>query len=193
MPQIDFYFDFRSPYSHLALTQLRNWPLRLRYRPFDVAAAMQLVGNVPTSVTCPAKGRYIRQDLQRWADLYGIAFQRNPNMKQIDTLRLLRAALLVADDGAQADALVPAIFDALWRAPRELATLDDVLALAEGAGVRGHALAQIDDPGTQAALATASAAAASRGVFGAPTIFVGDDMFFGNDRLAFVRHALEAP
>jgi 2-hydroxychromene-2-carboxylate isomerase len=194
---IDFHFDFRSPYSHLALTQLRALPARLHYRPMDVLAVMQQVGNTPTSVLCKPKGRYVQQDLQRWAALYGIPFERHPQMRAIDGQRLLRAAVLAVDepaiDPAASAGFIGAIFDAMWRSPVPLAERDDLLNLAHASGVDRSWLAErLDGEAAVAALAAASEAAAARGVFGAPTMFVGDQMFFGNDRLAFLTRALES-
>ena len=72
MTTIDFYFDFRSPYSYLAHSQLGSLGAGVNYRPMDVVAVMKQVGNTPTTVTCQAKGQYARADLQRWAKRYGL-------------------------------------------------------------------------------------------------------------------------
>jgi len=188
---LDFYFDYRSPYAYLAQTQVRKLGVDIAWRPFEILQLMDQVGNVPTSITCPPKGRYLGVDLMRWVGMYKVPFQRHPQSGSIDARRLLRATLASAELG-HADAAVAAIFHAYWGAGAPLATPDDVVAVLNGAGVSAAGLAaRIDDPSLDAALDTATAEAASRGVFGAPTMYVGEEMFFGNDRLDFVRNSLE--
>src|SRR5690349_1128907 len=190
MAALDFYFDYRSPYAYLAQTQVRKLGAELAWRPFEILQLMDKVGNVPTSITCKPKGQYLGKDLMRWVALYKVPFQRHPQSGSIDARRLLRATLAAAELG-QADAAVGAIFGAYWGSGAPLSTLDDVVAVLDGAGVRGPNLAaRIDDPELDAALDAATDEAAARGVFGAPTMYVGDEMFFGNDRLDFVRASL---
>jgi 2-hydroxychromene-2-carboxylate isomerase len=93
MPAVQFYFDYRSPYSYLAQSQLGD--LALEIHPFDVLDVMKRVNNTPTTITCAAKNRYAGADLGRWAARYGIPFAPNPQMRTLDGRRLLRATLAV--------------------------------------------------------------------------------------------------
>ena len=191
MAALDFYFDYRSPYAYLAQTQIRKLGATVNWRPFEILQLMDQVGNVPTSITCKPKGKYLGVDLMRWVSMYKVPFQRHPQGSSIDARRLLRATLAAAELG-QADAAVAAIFDGYWGSSAPLATVDEVVAVLNGAGVSGPDLVgRIDDPALNAALDAATDEAAGRGVFGAPTLYVGDEMFFGNDRLDFVRASLE--
>jgi len=188
--RLEFFFDFRSPYSYLAKSQLPALDVEVVYRPFEILGLMDQVGNVPTSIICKPKSRYLGADLQRWVRMYDVPFQRNPDLATIDARRLLRA-VLVAEGLGKASEAVAAIFRAVWGVPAPLNTAADVAAVLEAAGVRAPDLAaRIDDPALDEALDKATAEAATRGVFGAPTLFVGDEMFFGNDRFNFVREAL---
>jgi len=188
--RLEFFFDFRSPYSYLANTRLPGLDVEVTYRPFEILGLMKEVGNVPTSVICKPKSRYLGADLRRWVGMYGVPFERHPDLGTIDARRLLRA-VLVADGLGKAPAAVSAIFRAVWGVPAPLATPADVAAVLEAAGVSAPNLAsRIDDPALDEALDKATAEAVSRGVFGAPAMFVGDEMFFGNDRFDFVREAL---
>ena len=192
MAVLDFYFDYRSPYAYLAQTQVRKLGVEVAWRPFEILQLMDQVGNVPTSITCKPKGKYLGMDLMRWVGMYKVPFQRHPDAGGIDARRLLRATLAAAELG-QADAAVGAIFGAYWGSGAPLSTAEDVVALLNSAGVSGPGLAaRIDDPELDAALDAATAEAAARGVFGAPTMYVGEEMFFGNDRLDFVRASLGA-
>lgn len=192
MAAMDFYFDYRSPYAYLAQTQVRKLGAEIAWRPFEILQLMDKVGNVPTSITCKPKGQYLGKDLMRWVGLYNVPFQRHPASGAIDARRLLRATLAAAELG-QADAAVAALFGAYWGSGAPLSTTEDVVAVLGAAGVSGPQLApRIDDPELDAALDKATDEAAGRGVFGAPTMFVGDEMFFGNDRFDFVRASLGA-
>lgn len=191
MKTIDFYFDYRSPYSFLALSQIRKMDVEIAFHPFEIGALMKQVGNVPTSITCAPKGRYVMTDMGRWAAHYGVPLNRHPQGSAIDASRLLRATLVAGQLGAMPEA-VEAIFNAFWSVPAPLGTAAEVAALLGVVGLDAAALeSRMDEPAAQALLEEATAGAAARGVFGAPTLFVGDDMFFGNDRLHFVRARLE--
>ena len=190
MAALDFYFDYRSPYAYLAQTQVRKLGVDIAWRPFEILQLMDQVGNVPTSITCKPKGKYLGMDLMRWVAMYKVPFQRHPQSGTIDARRLLRATLAAAELG-QADAAVGAIFGAYWGTGAPLATPDDVVAVLSSVDVSAPDLvARIDAPELDAALDVATAEAAARGVFGAPTMYVGDEMFFGNDRFDFVRASL---
>jgi 2-hydroxychromene-2-carboxylate isomerase len=191
MAVLDFYFDYRSPYAYLAQTQVRKLGVEINWRPFEILQLMDKVGNVPTSITCKPKGQYLGADLMRWVKLYGVPFARNPFLAKLDARRLLRATLAAAELG-QADAAIAAVFAACWGGSgAQLATPGDLVAVLNGAGVSSPGLLErIEDPALDAALDAATDEAASRGVFGAPTMYVGDEMFFGNDRFDFVRASL---
>jgi 2-hydroxychromene-2-carboxylate isomerase len=192
MAALDFYFDYRSPYAYLAQTQVRKLGAEIAWRPFEILQLMDKVGNIPTSITCKSKGKYLGADLMRWVAMYKVPFKRHPQSGSIDARRLLRATLAAAELG-QADAAVGALFGAYWGSGAPLSTVEDVVAVLNGADVRGPDLARrIDDPELDAALDAATDEAAARGVFGAPTMYVGDEMFFGNDRFDFIRASLGA-
>jgi 2-hydroxychromene-2-carboxylate isomerase len=105
--------------------------------------------------------------------------------------RLLRATLAVADGPERRKAVV-ALFKAMWAVAAPLGTAAEIATLLSAAGVAGAAAlaARMDDDELEAKLDAANAAAAERGVFGSPTFFAGDEMFFGNDRVEFIREAL---
>lgn len=189
MAAVEFHFDYRSPYSYLAMTQIGDIDLTLL--PFDVIDVMKRVGNTPTTITCKAKGEYASIDLGRWARRYGVPLSRNPLMREIDGRRLLRATLAIPE-GPERRKAVEALFKAMWVQPAPLGSPTEIAALLASAGVaESTALAeQMDSDELEAMLDAANAAAAERGVFGSPTFFVGDEMFFGNDRLEFMREAL---
>jgi 2-hydroxychromene-2-carboxylate isomerase len=191
---IDFYFDFVSPYSYLASTILpgiaKSHAVSINYRPLTLLELMQKVGNRPTSIECQNKGAYVMADLQRWATRYHVDFTPNPFWQSIDFPQLGRGALVAIDEGQGGD-YVTAVFRAMWGEAVDLSQRPKLLDVLARANIDGARLLQrAASPEYSAKLEKSTAAAAERGVFGSPTMFVGKEMFFGNDRFDFMTQAL---
>jgi 2-hydroxychromene-2-carboxylate isomerase len=192
MKIVDFYFDFRSPYSYMAHSQIGPLGITVRYRPMDVLAVMKQVGNVPTTVVCASKGKYAGVDLARWSKRYGVPIRPRGDMMTIDARRLLRA-VMVAEDKGLAQQTVGAIFASFWATGAPLSTIDDLAHVLDAAGLSSSDILDgVDDDARDTALTDASREAADRGVFGSPTFVADGEIFFGNDRLDFLREHLEA-
>jgi 2-hydroxychromene-2-carboxylate isomerase len=191
---IDFYFDFPSPYAYLAHTQLPRIAAEhgatIVYHPFRILELMKIVGNRPTTIECKNKGKYAGADLQRWVKRYKVDFSRNPHSKSFDFAELDRGALVAIEDGRGAE-YVTAIFAAIWGKPDDLSQRSVLIDVLRRAGFDAQRLLEraSADP-VIAQLDAETKAATERGVFGAPTMFVGDQMYFGNDRFDFVVEAL---
>jgi 2-hydroxychromene-2-carboxylate isomerase len=190
---IEFFFDFGSPTTYLAHTQLpriaREAGAALQYRPMLLGGVFKATGNV-SPVSVPAKGRWMGQDIARWARHWGVPFTFNPHFP-INTLTLMRgAAGLQMRQPQDFTRYVDAVFHAMWVAPRNLGDAGVLAAALAEAGFDADAfMALVGDAEVKARLAANTEEAVARGVFGAPTCFVGDQMFFGQDRLDFVREA----
>ncbi|MGH2901401.1 MAG: 2-hydroxychromene-2-carboxylate isomerase [Solirubrobacteraceae bacterium] len=195
MPRrVELFYDYVSPFSYLANSQIPGLAKRtgaeVVYRPFLLGGVMQATGNQPPA-TLPARGAYMPKDIARWVRRYGLPFRFNPSFP-MNTLHAMRAALAAQELGVF-PAYHAALFRAAWEEPRNLADaaeLRDVIAKAGLDAERILARAGADE--IKARLKANTAEAAERGAFGAPTFFVGDEMFFGNDRLDFVEEALRA-
>lgn len=187
--RIELFYDFRSPYSYMAYIRLRAMDVDIALRPVRILKVMERVGNVPTTITCAAKGRYASVDLARWAQRYGVLF--NPSdMRAIDGEACSRA-VLAAHSPADAATITLALYRAIWSEGKTLASTGDILSAIAAAGIDAGQIAdRIDTSDIIAKLDANTAEAVERGVFGSPTIFVADAMFFGNDRLDFVREEL---
>src|SRR5947207_3471882 len=175
-PKIEFYFDFPSPYSYLASTQLprlaREHNATVTYHPFRILELMKLVGNRPTTIESKAKGRYAGADLARWVRRYGVAFERNPHRGSFD-FTLLERLVMVANEHGQGAACVDAIFPGVWASTDNLGDKAVLAQRLEAAGLAGATMIEQASGGDYLAkLDAATAQAAERGVFGAPTIFV---------------------
>lgn len=195
MKEVEFYFDVGSPAAYLAWTQMpriaREADARLVLRPMLLGGVFHATGNhSPTEV--PAKGRYMMADLERFAHRYGVAFSHNPFFP-INTLALMRGAVgLQMKDERRMEPYVDAVFRAIWVDGRDLGDGATVGAVLQGAGFDPQALlALASEPEVKERLKAATQDAVARGVFGAPTFFVGSQMFWGQDRLDFVKEALQ--
>ena len=191
---IEFFFDVGSPTAYLAHTQLPRIAAaagaRLVHRPMLLGGVFKATGNA-SPVSVPAKGRWMGQDIAQWAQRYRVPFAFNPHFP-INTLTLMRGAVgLQMRQPELLSAYLHAVYSALWAAQRNLGDAAELSATLAAAGVDGqHFSALVADPDVKARLIATTEEAVERGVFGAPTCFVGNRMFFGQDRLDFVREAL---
>lgn len=191
---VEFFFDVGSPTTYLAYTQLpalaADCGASIAWRPMLLGGVFKATGNA-SPVTIPAKGRWMLGDLALWARHWGVPLNFNPHFP-INTLTLMRGAVgMQMREPALFDRYLKVVFDAMWREPRNLgdaAVLAEVLRAGGLDPERVAALAA--DPEVKARLVANTEEAVARGAFGAPTFFVGERMFFGQDRLAFVRDAL---
>ncbi|NWD75443.1 2-hydroxychromene-2-carboxylate isomerase [Pseudomonas gingeri] len=191
---VEFYFDLGSPAAYLAFTQLpqlcEQTDSHLVYQPMLLGGIFKATGNA-SPAEIPAKGRYMIQDLTRHARRYGVAFRYNPYFP-INTLLLMRATTgMQLRHPERFVEFVDVLYRALWVDGRNMndpATVAQVLG--ENAFEPQQILALTQDEEVKAALKAKTEQALERGVFGAPSLFVGDQLFFGQDRLDFVREAL---
>jgi 2-hydroxychromene-2-carboxylate isomerase len=192
--QVDFYFDVGSPASYLAWTQLpaicRHSAAALNYRPMLLGGVYQATGNAsPASI--PVKGRYVQMDLERYARRYGVPLVQNPHFP-VNTLFLMRLVTgIQAQQPERLEKLLADIFDAMWVQALNLNDASITARTLSGAGLDPEQAQRLaHQPEVKEALKAVTTEAVARGVFGAPTTFVGQQMFFGQDRLDFIREAL---
>ncbi len=191
---VEFYFDFSSPYSYLAATQLpdlaRRTGAKIEYRPFVLAAVFKATTNdMPAKV--PAKAQYMAKDLERWAEEYGVRFKFSSHFPA-NTIKAMRL-VIVAEDHGVAEAVTLGLFRAMWAEDRDLNDAVVLGDIAEKAGLAPQtALAAIETQAVKDRLRAYTDAAIAKGAFGAPAMVVGDELFWGNDRLHFVEKALKS-
>ena len=196
---IEFIFDFASPNSYLAYRALppilERAGARLVINPCLLGGIFKATGNVAPGIAfAGVKGKldYEMLEFRRFIAKHGIdRFRFNPNFP-VNSLMLMRGYIAAREAGVEAGYLEMGL-EGLWE---EGLKLDDREVLArriDSAGLESASLlaaAQTDR--VKLKLADNTAAAVARGVFGVPTFFVGDDMFFGKDRLGQVEEAVEA-
>lgn len=192
---IELFFDIGSPYSYLAATQIEALATGtgavVRWRPFLLGAVFKATGNeMPARVA--AKARWMLDDLTRWAARYRVPFKMSSRFP-LNTLRTQRA-LTAAGRIKGEEVIGPfalTLFRAYWAMDKDVSTDDEILRAAHSVGLdTDQLLAAIDAPETKDALRATTDEAVRRGAFGAPTMFVGEAMFWGNDRLDLVEDEL---
>jgi 2-hydroxychromene-2-carboxylate isomerase len=194
MKTFEFWFDFGSPAAYLASTQIAGIEAatgaRAVYKPMLLGGVFQATGN-HSPATIPAKGSYIFDDFARFARRYGVPLTVNPHFP-INTLLLMRGAVgLQLREPERFMNYCKAMFNAIWVVSLNMNDPAVVGMALHKAGFDPQALlALANDPAVKDALKAATQEAVERGVFGAPTFFVGDQMFWGQDRIDFVKEAL---
>jgi 2-hydroxychromene-2-carboxylate isomerase len=211
MQSVDFYFDFSSTNSYFAAFLLpeicaRN-DARVNWMPTHFAALFRGTGFDVMAMT-RRKARYLWRDHARYAEATGLPF-RKPRRFPIKTASALRAVLAAghaaeshaaeSDDSGDSReharrAISQAIMRAYWERDEDISDRDVLASIATSAGFNGAALIDLADAKpARDELAALTETAEARGVFGAPTFFVGDEMFWGKDRLDFVERLLKHP
>lgn len=194
MPTIEFFFDIGSPYSYLAATQIEGLGARsgatVLWRPFLLGGVFKSVGNTPPAALAP-KASWMLDDLPRWAEQYGVGFALSRHFP-INSLLPMRALTAAADlDPERLPPFATALYADYWVDDIDVSTPEAVEAAASRVGLDAtRLLERAADEEVKARLRQVSEEAVARGAFGAPTFFVGEAMFWGNDRMHFVEAAV---
>ncbi len=190
--KVELWYDFGSPASYLAWHRLRDVSKRnsasLQLQPMLLGGVFLETGNASPAMI-DAKGKWLFADLQRHAERYDIEFRMNPHFI-INTLMPMRGAIWAADTGVL-EPYSELMFNATWAQQLDISDPAEVARLLDQAGLDAGAMAEaITQPALKQRLIETTQAAVGRGVFGAPTMFVGDQMHFGQDRVDWVERAL---
>ena len=196
MASFDFYFDFGSPAAYLAYTQLPKLcaatGAQARWMPMLLGGVFQATGNA-SPVSVPAKGRYVFVDFKRFADAYGVPLNTNPHFPITTTTLMRMVTALQMHSDPRMQRFMDVIFQSIWV---DSLNLNDPVIVAQvlaNAGLDAAALlAMANEQATKDQLKAVTMRAVARGVFGAPTFFVGEEMFWGQDRIEQVKAALTA-
>ncbi len=181
-----FYFDYACPWAYMGSCRVEAYfadlGLEIDFRPIHLATAREA-----TAGQGPAPGerksRWATSDIQAWSELTGADLDTTPrHLIQRSTRLALQAALVAKDAGRLREYHYPA-YRARWAEARDLSDRAVVRGLLAGAGLDADAaLARAESEEFAARLDRETQDAIARGVFGVPTLFVGERMFWGNDR-----------
>ncbi|WP_180094604.1 MULTISPECIES: 2-hydroxychromene-2-carboxylate isomerase [unclassified Acinetobacter] len=195
MKVIEFYFDVGSPYSYIGFHRIQHiaeqYQAEIIWKPMLLGGVFKATGN-SSPMAVPAKARYSMIDLQRWAKLWQIPVQMNPYFP-INTLQLMR--LITAVQLFQSEEflkVLTGIFNAMFGQPRNLNDLTTFMQLMQELGLGAEQVKQwLDDEKVKSELKVVTEEAIERGVFGAPSWFVNDELYWGVDHLHFVEDAIQ--
>jgi len=185
--EIDFYFDFYSPYGYLASLRIDEIAARhgrrVNWKPFMLGATFSITGHQPL-IDTPMMADYTLLDLQRSARLQAANF-RMPDDYPKAALSCSRAYYLLVDEQPeQAVALAKAIYKAIFGEGKDGTRIELIAELARNLEIDAEALVPaMQTQPIKDRLKAETQAAINRGVFGSPFIFIGDEPFWGNDRL----------
>lgn len=193
MAKVRFLFDVGSPTAYLAWKRLPKIAERvgaeIDHVPILLGGIFKSTGNAPPG-TIVAKGTWMADDMAIWAKLDGTAFAMNPKFP-INTTAMMRGCVAARHRG-EFQAYTDAVFHGMWRDARDMSDLAVLAEVIAGAGLDPAAYAAaIEDQAVKDELRANTEAAVAAGVFGAPSFFVGDRLFFGQDRTHFVEMALK--
>lgn len=194
---IEFFFDCSSPWTYLAFHNIQPLAAELnepiRWRPV-------LVGGIFNSVNpsvyamrdnpVPAKMTYMLKDLQDWATEARLNIIMPPKVFPVKSVKAMRGCIWL-EPQEKLVIFATAVFEAYWSREEDISQDAVLLEICERAGVDGDAfMAGIAQPAIKEQLKTNTEEVIRRGGFGSPTIFLGDNMFFGNDRLPLLKAAI---
>lgn len=190
---LEFFFDFLSPFAYLAHQKLPALASRfgytLRFIPFDLPRAKRAAGNTgPSNREIPVKLRYMTTDMNRWAQRYGVPL-RFP--KAFASERMNKGTFYAEDRGRALD-YVTAAYAAAWGEGQDMSDERVLKGVARQLGWQeDEFISFIDSSVAAERFEAANAEAHRRGVFGTPTFLIGEEMWWGNDRLQFLEEYLE--
>ncbi len=193
----EFLFDFGSPNAYFCHKVIPAIEARcgqaFSYVPVLLGGLFKLANNrspMEAFAGIPNKQAYDRLEIARFIQRHGLVdFRFNPHFP-VNTLKVMRGAVAAQALGCLAP-YVDAVYAAMWAQQRNLADDAEIAAVLAAAGLDGPALLQkSQDPEIKAGLLANTERAHARGAFGSPTFFVGDQIYFGKDRLRDVEEAI---
>jgi 2-hydroxychromene-2-carboxylate isomerase len=198
-PKVEFHFDFGSPNAYLAHRVIpgieQKTGVAFRYVPILLGGVFKLTNNQPPMLQFKGiknKLDYQRLEVRRFIKKHGLArFQMNPHFP-VNTVQIMRGAIAAEPRGVFAR-YVEVVFTAMWEEGKKMDDAEVIRATLDAAGLDGaELLASIQDQSVKQALIAATEASVARGTFGAPTFYVGEEIFFGKDSLGAVQEAISA-
>jgi 2-hydroxychromene-2-carboxylate isomerase len=189
------YYALQSPWTYLGWARLRELVTQTgasaRWRPIQSGPMFEASGTLPLAQRPKARQTYRLMELRRWRDHLGVPLNLHPKHFPVDESLAARMAIAHRPRGSDVAALSQAMMAAVWAKERDLADRATLLEIAGAQGADGDALLDAaEDAAVLAEYEGNTRAAIADGVFGVPTFVVGDELFWGQDRLDFVARAL---
>ena len=194
---IEFFFDCSSPWTYLAFHNIQPLTDELKeaiqWRPVLVGGIFNAVNPsvyAQRDKPVPAKAAYMLKDMQDWANAAGLKIVMPPKVFPVNSVKAMRGCLWLEPQGKLL-AFASAVFEAYWSREEDISQDAVLLKICQSMGIDGaEFLAGIAQPAIKQQLKSNTEEVIRRGGFGSPTLFLGDDMYFGNDRLVLLRAAI---
>lgn len=195
--RVEFHFDFGSPnayFCHKLIPDIeRRTGVTFEYVPVLLGGVFKLTNNTSPMIALAGiknKPEYNRLETQRFIAKHGLtAFNRNPHFP-VNTIQIMRGAVAAEIDGFLTP-YVDAVYHHMWEQPKKMDEADVICAALDESGFDGgQTIARIQDQAVKDRLLKNTEASVERGTFGIPTLFVGDEIYFGKDRLRDVEEAI---
>jgi 2-hydroxychromene-2-carboxylate isomerase len=199
MQQIEFMYDFGSPNAYLVHKCLPDIAKRcdaeVVFRPILIGGVFKATNNQPPLMAfadIPGKVDYMRVEMARFLERHQIAFKFNPHFP-VNTLNVMRASVYASGKEWE-NKYISTVFDAMWVDGKDMSNLEVVAqTLTDGGLPTDEIMNAMQDPSVKSSLADVTAAAVARKIYGSPTMFVGQEMFFGKDSLSDLEWRLSQP
>ncbi len=200
MTKLEYFYSAHSSYSYLGSKELmriaKAADCPIIHKPFDLRVTTEVTGPGPISGRTPERRAYFYgRDIQHWVQWRDVAFMDGRPAHHDNDMTLVNCMLIAGQErGLNMDQLAHCLLQGHWVDDADLADYDTLVLYGQKAGVDPQPLlADAELPGIKAIYQANTDEAIERSVFGAPTYFVDGDMFFGQDRLMMVEHALKTP
>ena len=195
--EVDYYLTLNSPWTWLGHGRFAELAashgVTVRVHPVDFGIIFPATGGLPLPKRSPQRQAYRLQELERWRKHLGVPINIQPKHWPADEILGAGMVRAVGESAPGALTLAGALLRAVWVEERDIADRDTLLAIAAECDLDGAALmAAAESPEMTERRAADSRDAVDRGVFGAPTYMVGEQLFWGQDRLDMLARAIEA-
>jgi carboxymethylenebutenolidase len=193
---VTVFYSLNSPWTYLAWPRFRALVDRTGaspdYRPIRVAEAFKVSGGLPLAERPRQRQAYRMMELRRWRAHLAMPLNLEPRFFPVDDRRAAGMVIALGQRGGDVAALSEALLRAVWAEERDIADPATLAVIAGEQGLAGEGLlAAAQEPAVIAAYDANTEIAITEGVFGVPTFAIGDELFWGQDRLDFVARALE--
>jgi 2-hydroxychromene-2-carboxylate isomerase len=191
---IDYFFGLSSPWSYLGLPRLREFAQRsgstIRYKPMALGKVFEATGGLPVSKRPPARRAYRMVELERWRSYLDVRLNLEPRHFPVDDSLAARTVIAADLRGQEVGALCLALHRVVWAEDADLADEAVIRETLEHCGLDARLVEEARSDAASERLEANTREAIERGVFGAPTYFIEEEMFWGQDRLDFVARKL---
>jgi 2-hydroxychromene-2-carboxylate isomerase len=192
---VDYYYSHSSPWTYLGharfLDMAAKYGATVNFKPASFGTIFAQSGGLPVTKRAPQRQAYRLMELRRWRDFLGIELNPEPRFFPVADVPVQQFGIAAGEMGLDMGKLSGALLRAVWAEDRNVADDDTLAAIGNEQGMDGTAiLARSKEPDIAARYEANTQEAMARNIFGAPTYAIGDDFFWGQDRLDFVERAL---